>query len=83
MLIITVSPHASLRQRGLTLYELGQHLASSSDVRLEYAINLDGGSSTVLIGAHGEVLSHPTCLDVVAYKCERPVATVFCLGQET
>jgi hypothetical protein len=70
----------SLRKRGLTLYELGNHLVN--DLDLLYAINLDGGSSTVLIdGATGHVKNHPTCLDVVPTKCERKVATVFCVSR--
>ena len=63
----------------MTLHELAEHLLH--DLQLEYAINLDGGSSSVLIDRHGKVKNHPTCLDVVNYKCERPVATVFCLGR--
>ena len=50
------------------------------DLHLQHAINLDGGSSSVLVNADGHIVNHPTCLDVVSYKCERPVATVFCMG---
>ena len=67
----------SAHKRGLTLHAFATHLI---DLGLRYAINLDGGSSTVLIDETGKVVNHPTCLDVVSYKCERPVATVFCVG---
>ena len=71
----------SWHKRGLTLHELGQRLIDK--VGLVHAINLDGGSSSVLVqNDHGtiRIVNHPTCLDYVALKCERPVATVFCLG---
>jgi len=75
--------------RGLTLHELGQQLIDQ--VGLVQAINLDGGSSSVLVEHRDDgrrsssstmrIVNHPTCLDYVSLKCERPVATVFCLGQ--
>lgn len=80
LIFYTLFVQRSLHKRGLTLYELAEHLVH--DLHLEYAINLDGGSSSVLIDRHGKVKNHPTCLDVVPYKCERPVATVFCLGHK-
>jgi len=47
-----------------------------------FAINLDGGSSSVLVQRNRGVISRPTCLDVLPVKCERPVASVLCLVQQ-
>lgn len=43
-----------------------------------YAVNLDGGGSSVLVQHNGEVISHPTCIDI-PLPCERAVSTVLCL----
>jgi hypothetical protein len=42
-----------------------------------YAVNMDGGGSTVLVHHH-QVVSHPTCFDI-PIQCERKVATAFCI----
>jgi exopolysaccharide biosynthesis protein len=60
----------------LTLVELAGRLVAAN---ISYAINLDGGSSSTLV-VNQTVVNHPTCLDVIPWKCERPVATVLCVG---
>ena len=64
--------------RGMTLLEVATVLIN---VGAKYAINLDGGSSTTMVdGSTSTTLNHPTCLDVLPIKCERPVASVICVN---
>jgi Phosphodiester glycosidase len=45
-----------------------------------YVINVDGGSSSTLVqGTKNSIINRPTCLDILPFVCERPVATVLCL----
>jgi Phosphodiester glycosidase len=66
----------SWNRRGLRLNELAALLIQQGAM---FAINLDGGSSSVMI-AHNRTVSRPTCLDVLPIVCERPVASVMCIG---
>ncbi|CAM9411995.1 unnamed protein product, partial [Phaeothamnion confervicola] len=60
---------------GLSLSELADVLAGMG---VESAVNLDGGGSSVAVGAGGVVLGRPTCLDT-ATVCERAVANIMCV----
>jgi len=60
--------------RGLTLHEMAVAMKGYVD----YAINLDGGGSSTSVD-DGTVINHPTCMDYVTYKCERPVASAICI----
>lgn len=67
--------------RGLTLYELAEILILQN---VSYAMNLDGGGSSVLARREqGQqqytIVSRPTCLDVPMVVCERAVSTTICL----
>lgn len=64
----------SLWHRGLTLDELADWMI---EFQARYAINLDGGGSSVLV-QNGTYVSHPTCWDV-PLECERAIATVLCI----
>jgi hypothetical protein len=64
----------SFKRRGVNLNALAQEMIL---VGARYAVNMDGGGSTVLVHRH-QVLSHPTCFDV-PIQCERKVATAFCI----
>jgi exopolysaccharide biosynthesis protein len=64
----------SLHNQGPTLRELADILV---EYQAEYAVNMDGGSSSELVQG-GTVLSRPTCLDL-PFVCERPVASIFCI----
>ena len=68
-----------MHRRGLTLEQLADQMLRAGAA---YAINMDGGSSSVLVDSSGAVLSRPTCFDFVAVKCERPVASVLCVGHQ-
>jgi len=63
----------------LTLEQLADKMVQAGAA---FAINLDGGSSSVLVQRNRGVISRPTCLDVLPVKCERPVASVLCLVQQ-
>jgi Phosphodiester glycosidase len=76
LLSCLVSILPSWKRRGLRLSELADVLIQRADAR--FAINLDGGSSSVLIN-YNRTVSRPTCLDVVPIVCERPVASVVCI----
>ena len=65
-------------ERGLTLFQVAEAMKKYTD----YAINLDGGGSSTSV-LNGKVISQPTCLDYVWKKCERPVASVVCIGEQT
>ena len=81
----------------MTLSQLADRLLERSNEKhgldIVHAINLDGGSSSTLVehvrNRHREeedvfrVVNNPTCLDIVPYKCERPVATVLCFSDES
>lgn len=67
----------SLRPKGMTLTALAKEMIQAG---VKYAVNMDGGGSTVL-AHHHNVISHPTCLDI-PIRCERKVATMFCIQQE-
>lgn len=58
------------------MHELANVLIQNGAV---YAINLDGGGSSVMV-ADGVVVSHP--VDGILPH-ERPVATVICVGPST
>lgn len=64
--------------RGLTLFQVAEAMKKYSD----YAINLDGGGSSTSV-VNGKVINQPTCLDYVWKKCERSVASVVCIGEQT
>jgi hypothetical protein len=68
------SVFCSLHNQGPTLQELADILM---ELQAEYAVNMDGGSSSVLVQQE-TVLSRPTCLDL-PFVCERPVASSFCI----
>ncbi|GFH50918.1 hypothetical protein CTEN210_07394 [Chaetoceros tenuissimus] len=63
--------------RGLTLFQVAEAMKKYAD----YAINLDGGGSSSSV-LNGKVINQPTCLDYVWKKCERPVASVVCIGKD-
>jgi exopolysaccharide biosynthesis protein len=44
----------------------------------QYAVNLDGGGSSVMVDENHQIVSRPTCLDVPVV-CERRVATILCI----
>ena len=67
----------SIRRRGVNLNTLSNEMMRAG---VRYAVNMDGGGSTVLV-RHHHVMSHPTCLDI-PIVCERKVATVFCIRQD-
>ena len=69
----------SLRRRGLTLEHLADQMLRAGAT---FAINMDGGSSSVLVESNRGAISRPTCLDVVAIQCERPVTSVLCVGHQ-
>jgi len=76
------SLHSPGQFPGLTLLELANVLIEQGAM---YAINMDGGGSSELVGRSTktdeyDVLSRPTCTDVLPWICERPVATVLCIG---
>jgi exopolysaccharide biosynthesis protein len=64
-------------KRGPTLEELGQLLV---DMGIRYAINMDGGGSSTLVHKRDGVINRPTCLGYLPVKCQRPVASVMCIG---
>jgi uncharacterized protein YigE (DUF2233 family) len=72
--------------QGLTLYELADILVAHN---VTYAMNLDGGGSSVLTRRGRQqqqpytIVSRPTCLDVPLLVCERAVSTVICLRHTT
>jgi len=68
-----------VHQRGMTLYELAKFLVSPP-IRAEHAINLDGGGSSTSV-FDGKIINHPTCLDYIGIKCERPVASIVCIKE--
>jgi len=75
----------SLTRQGVTLGHLAQILIHEG---AQYAINLDGGSSSVIVNKMASdgsqrVVNHPTCLDYVPFLCERPVGTVMCIVKLT
>jgi hypothetical protein len=57
------------------LHELADILIAE---QVTFAINLDGGGSSVLTEEKGRIISHPTCLDI-PFRCERAVSTVLCI----
>ncbi len=65
-----------LSPSGLSMYEM----ATLMSKYVEYGINLDGGGSSTSVGSDGRVINHPTCLDYVSLRCERPVASAVCIG---
>jgi len=67
------------RKRGLTLSELAELLASSR-IKVEHAINMDGGGSSTSV-LNGKIINHPTCLDYIPIKCERSVASIICIKE--
>jgi exopolysaccharide biosynthesis protein len=79
--VLFLIPHvlASSRHRqGLTLESLAQVLIDRGGA--QFAINLDGGSSTTL-AVNGTVMNRPTCLDLPFPTCERAVSSIVCLGR--
>jgi exopolysaccharide biosynthesis protein len=71
----------SFRRKGLTLPEVADLLIY---LGAQYAINMDGGSSSVLVH-QSNVLNHPMCyynaiIPRKWYPCERSVATVICIS---
>jgi hypothetical protein len=56
------------------LHELADLLL---EYNISYAINLDGGGSSVLV-KDGTVFSRPTCIDI-PWTCERKVSSVMCI----
>jgi exopolysaccharide biosynthesis protein len=71
-----------LRQRrGYTLDQFATIMQEQANVT--YAINLDGGGSSVLVnGTLGTLISRPLCMDIPGIVCERPVSTVMCVTKE-
>lgn len=67
---------ASLWLRGPTLVELSDLLVERGAA---FAVNLDGGGSSVLVEDYGTVRSHPTCLDI-DLECERSVSSILCIA---
>ena len=65
--------------QGLTLTEVARAMVDRTGAR--YAINLDGGGSSTMVGS-GRVVNRPKCLEPLPLKCERHVATVICVGDE-
>jgi Phosphodiester glycosidase len=71
----------SFRHRGMTLSEVADILIY---LGAQYAINMDGGSSSVMVQNTSSIVNQPACFynAIVPQKwmsCERSVATVFCL----
>lgn len=66
---------SSLHHKGLTLGGVADLLVREG---AQYAVNLDGGSSSVLVDQNEKIFSRPTCLDL-PFVCERPVTTVMCI----
>lgn len=62
------------KPKGLTLQQTAQWMA---DLGAYYAVNLDGGGSSVTV-VKGSIVDFPTCHDVDV-KCERAVTTMTCI----
>uniref|UniRef100_A0A7S1G9B6 Phosphodiester glycosidase domain-containing protein n=1 Tax=Bicosoecida sp. CB-2014 TaxID=1486930 RepID=A0A7S1G9B6_9STRA len=62
--------------QGLTLHKLAALMASDA-VGARYAINLDGGGSSVFV-RRNKIVDSPTCNDVPK-ECERAVASIVCV----
>jgi len=74
---ISVSFASSRHRRGLTLKQLADQMLHAGAA---FAINMDGGSSSVLVESNLGVISRPTCFDLFP-KCEHAVASVLCIGR--
>ena len=61
--------------KGLSLTDLADIMISQGAT---YAVNLDGGGSSVLT-SYGHVISQPTCVDI-PILCERAVSTTICIA---
>lgn len=77
LLLLTVDGCEKCQQgdQGLTLYGLAQLLVKHG---ARFAINLDGGGSTVAV-RNKTIIDKPTCSDAPFPKCERAVTTVVCV----
>jgi len=74
LLLFVVDGHEVAPAVGLTLKETAEIALHHG---CDYAINLDGGGSSVAC-SHGKLLSDPTCHDTPSV-CERKVTTVTCV----
>jgi len=74
MLILQVDGVESTKE-GLDLFEFAEALM---DAGARYAMNLDGGGSSVSV-YNGKVISRPTCVDLPEPVCERPVTSITCV----
>ena len=75
MYCLVISRH----RRGLTLEQLADQMLRAG---VAFALNMDGGSSSVLVDSSRGAISRPTCFDFVAMQCERSVASVLCVGHQ-
>lgn len=74
-LILFEADGVEKEDKGLTLQQLADWMI---DLGVYSAVNLDGGGSSVTV-VNGTIVDHPTCIDS-AFKCERFVTTVTCIG---
>ena len=76
MLLFLIVDGAELRDRGMTITELGDAFV---DLGAVYALNLDGGGSTTA-WVNGEgFIDRPTCTDYIFPECARDVASAICV----
>jgi exopolysaccharide biosynthesis protein len=68
----------SLRKQGLTLEQLAEELIV---LGANFAINLDGGSSSTMV-LNNQTVNYPKCLDI-PIRCERRVSTVVCVPRKS
>lgn len=77
-----IEPKPSFRHQGMTLTELADLFLFFG---AQYAINMDGGSSSVMVHSSKTILNQPTCYyNAIVPRdwvpCERSVSTVICLS---
>lgn len=75
ILVVADGCERCLVKQGPTLHEFADFLFQAG---VHYAVNMDGGSSSTLVH-HRTIVNHPTCLDVIGFRCTRRVASVICI----
>jgi Phosphodiester glycosidase len=78
LFLSTLFSSKSFRNQGLTLAELANVMIA---FQAAYAINFDGGSSSVMVH-QSTVISRPSCISIPIVRwlqCERPVGSTICI----